>query len=190
MNAKFYNSLTEGDFGNGLPLCQSLLEGDFWPRPGGCHIVYRGQDGRMDYDNVQAVMNVDAEAIAAAPNAPLALRARPLAGGRIQLRWRYSTINQPVRPTGFRIYMDSGSGFDFDNPTATVTASGVLSRSAGYEPSPWVSDALDHGQTYRFCVRSFNADAGETQNTDYVAVKADAVGPDAICDITACWEEI
>lgn len=44
MDAKFFNSLVEGDFGNGYVLCQSLLEGDFWSRRQGCYNVYRGSD--------------------------------------------------------------------------------------------------------------------------------------------------
>ena len=54
MDASFYNSLTEGDFGNGLKLGQSLLEGDFWPRCQGSYQVYRGQSyiDSIDYERV------------------------------------------------------------------------------------------------------------------------------------------
>jgi hypothetical protein len=41
------DSLTEGDFGNGLPLCASWLEGDFWSRNQGGYNVYRGE-GHID----------------------------------------------------------------------------------------------------------------------------------------------
>lgn len=56
MNARLFNSLTEGDFGNGLHLCQSLVEGDFWTRRQGCYAVYRGsgQIDNIDYERILA----------------------------------------------------------------------------------------------------------------------------------------
>jgi len=56
MDAQFFHSLTEGDFGNGVHLCQSLLEGDFWTRSQGCYSVYRGKDqiGSIDYGHILA----------------------------------------------------------------------------------------------------------------------------------------
>lgn len=60
MDAKFFNSLTEGDFGNGFMLGQGLLEGDFWPRRAGCYNVYRGRDH---------IDNIDAEHIVATTTA-------------------------------------------------------------------------------------------------------------------------
>lgn len=56
MDASFFNSVTEGDFGNGFVLCQSLTEGDFWARTHGCHCVYRGCNrlDNIDYDHIVA----------------------------------------------------------------------------------------------------------------------------------------
>jgi len=59
MDAKFFDSLFEGDSANGVKLGMGITGGDFWPRPAGCHTVYRGQDGEMDYDNIMAVMSID-----------------------------------------------------------------------------------------------------------------------------------
>ncbi len=42
MDAHFYQSLTEGDFGDGPALLMSLGEGDFWPRRRECVCLYRG----------------------------------------------------------------------------------------------------------------------------------------------------
>jgi hypothetical protein len=57
MEALLYNSLTEGDFGNGLLLLQSLTEGDFWTLPDGCFAVYRGEGhiDDIDYEKIMAV---------------------------------------------------------------------------------------------------------------------------------------
>jgi hypothetical protein len=103
------------------------------------------------------------------PNAPLQLDIEAIAGGKFTLRWRYTAISQQVAPTGFRIYMDSGSGFDFASPVATVT--NPLGGPGEFE---WTSGALTHGQPYRFCVRSWREDLGaelvingEFNNTKY-----------------------
>ena len=50
MDLSFFNGLTEGDFGNVLPLCTSLVEGDFWTRRLGCHAVYRGKGSIANID--------------------------------------------------------------------------------------------------------------------------------------------
>ena len=57
MKATFYNSLVEGDFGEGLLLCQSLVEGDFWSRCLGCCTIHRGQGhiDDVDYSRIIAV---------------------------------------------------------------------------------------------------------------------------------------
>ena len=167
-----------------------------WQSPRSCHIVYRGQDGNIDYDNIQALMNLgdsqvsipnqslqaatiwhyvrrqvsgcsresedspscivmldnDDEMIGNIPNPPLSLTIQGLSGGRFRLRWRYSTIGEEVSPTGFHIYMDSGSGFDFNAPVATV-----LYGLGGRGEFQWISGALTNGQLYRFCVRSYQA---------------------------------
>jgi len=51
------NSLTEGDFGSGFLLRQSLAEGDFWCLLGGCYLVYRGAGhiDAIDYERALAV---------------------------------------------------------------------------------------------------------------------------------------
>jgi len=57
MDEHLYHSLTEGDFGNGLFLRQSLAEGEFWTLPNGCVAVYRGEDSvaKIDYERIAAV---------------------------------------------------------------------------------------------------------------------------------------
>ena len=56
MDPLFCNSLTDGDFGNGFPLRQSLVEGDFWTRRLGCYSVYCGVGNidDIDYSNIVA----------------------------------------------------------------------------------------------------------------------------------------
>jgi len=220
MESKFLkDSLFGGMKSNAFKLGTVLTLGWFWFRPSGCHIIYRGQDGQIDYDNIQAVMGLDddqvtisnqdlpagtiwhyvrrqasgcglesgdspacivkidsaGDMIAAAPNKPLDLTLEQLADGKVKLQWRYTRTNEEISPTGFRIYIDSGSGFDFDNPVDAV-----LYGFGGNDEFEWTSNELADGQQYRFCVRSYTEGAGETINTDYASIVIDATGPDAI----------
>lgn len=194
-----------------------------------CHCIYRGQDGNIDYDTIQAVMELgasqviipnqalpantiwhyirrqmsgcglesddspacvviidaDGEMIGSTPNPPQSLMIEGLSDGRLKLRWRYTPHSEEITPTGFKIYMDSGEGFDFGSPVATVSYG-----MGGFGEFAWTSDALIHSQQYRFCVRSYRTDAGESSNTNFVAAIADSEGPDAIVDLQASWKEI
>ncbi|MFQ5769754.1 MAG: hypothetical protein ACE5HX_04405, partial [bacterium] len=198
--------------------------------PAGCHTVYRGQDGNLDYENIQAVMNLNAsqvsikaqnlpaktiwhyirrqvsdcglesqdspaciviidsngDMIGNAPNKPQDLVAENVAGAKIKLRWRYSKLSEEITPTGFHIYIDSGLGFDWNLPDATV-----LYKMGGIAGEfSWTSAALTHGQIYRFCVRSYKTGVGESQNTDYVSAVADSQGPAAITNLQTSYQEI
>lgn len=191
--------------------------------------VYRGQDGNINYETVQAVMDIGqaqvsienqelppntiwhyirrqvsscelespdspvcvvvidsaGNMIGNAPNPPVDLTIEGLSNGRFKLRWHYTKSEEEISPTGFKIYMDSGSGFDFNTPEDTVSYG-----FGGTGEFQWISDPLTHGQVYRFCVRTYRTDAGETQNTDYVSGIADAEGPDAITGLRASWEQM
>jgi hypothetical protein len=148
--------------------------------------------GKWNFAQVTATVIIDdaGDALAKAPNPPLQLTATVLAGGTVQLQWYYSSIDQAVNPTGFYIYIDSGSGFDFDNPDDTVTAPASLARAGMGGEFTWTSDTLSHGVTHKFCVRSYNASYGQSQNTNFVSAVPDSVGPDAATGITGTWEEI
>lgn len=220
------DSLFNGMTANAFKLGTVLSLGWFWMRPSGCYTVYRGQDGYIDQDRVQAVMGVNAQQVSipaqflpadtiwhyvrrrvsgcglesgdspaciirigsdgnmylAAPNVPMSLVAEIMSGGKIRLRWRYSAIGQEIAPSGFNIYIDSGSGFNYGVADATV------SYGLGGNEFNWTSPGLVHGNVYRFTVRSFNTTGAETANTDFVSAAADSVGPPAITGIRASWE--
>lgn len=229
MESKFLReALFGGMTSNAFKLGTVLSLGWFWQRIAGCHTVYRGQDGNIDYDKIQAVMNLNDSQISIAnqnlpantiwhyirrqvsdcglesedspacvvvvdstgamigktPNQPLNLTIEKLSNARLNLRWRYSKLGEEVTPTGFKIYMDSGSGFNFASPDATV----LYSRGDGVE-FRWTSDPLTHGQLYRFCVRTYRDTEGESQNVNYVAARADSEGPDAITGLRTSWQE-
>lgn len=61
MEAKFFDSLFEGDSANGSKLGTGLTGGDFWPRIDGCSLLYRGLSiSTMDFENILAVGDSDA----------------------------------------------------------------------------------------------------------------------------------
>lgn len=216
-----------GDVDNVMFFNTALTAEEIAALMNGYYRVYRGRDGVIDYNTVQALMTLDATSVSmtnqnlpansiwhyarkrvsdcglesppspmhkivinsegsmilSTPNVVQGLVINQLTGGILELRWRYLSTGQEIIPTGFKIYMDSGSGFDFDDPVATVT----YRRSVEHK---WKSPLLVHGQTYKFCIRSYAANAGETINTDFVAAKADAQGPAAAEGLSVSWEEV
>jgi len=127
----------------------------------------------------------DGDMILDTPNIPDSLSAEQVAGAKLLVRWRYSELSQEIAPTGFRLYIDSGSGFDFDTPDATV----AFAQGGGPEFS-WTSSALNNGQTYKFCVRAYTAAYGETQNVSFASAVARSSGPSGLTGITSSWETV
>jgi hypothetical protein len=153
------------------------------------HYVRRqvSECGLESADSPPCIIQIDSdgEMLGNTPNAPDSLTIEGLAGGLIKLKWRYTAIDEEISPSGFNIYMDSGSGFDFDSPEDTV-AYGL----GGSGEFSWTSEALYNGQLYRWCVRSHRTNFGESQNTNFVAARADSQGPAAITGLSASYQEI
>ncbi len=64
MDAKFFDSLYEGDSQNGVKLGMGLTGGDFWPRVAGCSMLYRGFGmDLIDFSNILAVCVAEASEI-------------------------------------------------------------------------------------------------------------------------------
>jgi len=64
MDAKFFDSLYEGDSSNGARLGMGLTGGDFWPRTAGCSLLYRGTAMNLIYfTNILAVSGAEASEI-------------------------------------------------------------------------------------------------------------------------------
>jgi hypothetical protein len=60
MDAKFFDSLFEGDSANGVKLGLGLTGGDFWARIGGCQNLYRGASAELiDFDTILATRDMD-----------------------------------------------------------------------------------------------------------------------------------
>lgn len=64
MDAKFFDSLSEGDSANGQKLCMGLTGGDFWARPAGTQNLYRSQNADTpDFETIIAVTDIDDNSI-------------------------------------------------------------------------------------------------------------------------------
>lgn len=64
MNSKFFDSLYEGDSANGVKLGMGLTGGDFWARPAGCQMLYRGNSMEtIDFAKILAVDEINASRI-------------------------------------------------------------------------------------------------------------------------------
>ena len=71
MDAKFFDSLYEGDSPNGVKLGMGLTGGDFWPRIAGCQMLYRGPGmGLIDFTNILAVAETEAFEISPSSHVP------------------------------------------------------------------------------------------------------------------------
>lgn len=130
-------------------------------------------------------IDADGDMILNTPNIPDSLTVEQVAAAKLKVRWRYSELAQEIAPTGFRIFIDSGAGFDFDTPDATV----AFALGGGPEFS-WTSGTLSDGTTYKFCVRAYTTDAGESQNTAFVSAVAVSTGPSGLTGVTSSWEAV
>ncbi len=128
-------------------------------------------------------IDADGDMILDTPNIPDSVAVEQVAGAKLKVRWRYSELYQEIAPTGFRIYIDSGTGFDFDTPDDTA----AFALGGGPEFS-WTSSALNDGQIYKFCVRAYTTNYGETQNVSFVSGVAKSSGPSGLTGITSSWE--
>ncbi len=64
MDAKFFDSLFEGDSANGVKLCLGLTGGDFWARLVGCQNLYRGTSGYdIDFNVILVSRDIDEASI-------------------------------------------------------------------------------------------------------------------------------
>lgn len=124
------------------------------------------------------VVNADGSVSPGAPNVPIGLTAEALVGGKVRLRWRYSTDRQAKPPHGFAVYQAQAKPFD-DTPAGLVVGGmGLMDQFT------WISDVLADGM-WLFAVRSFNNDGGLSDLSSVVSVTVDGLGPPAIQTLLA-----
>ncbi len=151
------------------------------------HFVRRqtSECGLESADSLRCIVVIDADGNmrGQTPNRPSHITIERLSGGKLRLRWRYLQTGQEIIPTGFKIYMDSGGGFDFESPVAIV----FYNRAVEFS---WESEALEHGRPYKFIVRSYYKRGGESNNPNVVSAIADAQGPPAATGLSISWDEV
>lgn len=115
------------------------------------------------------------------PAAPRIVRAEPVSGGKVEIKWFYDPADEDPASGGAayeaRIYWNNGSGdVSFASPHATVSM-GNPTTAAWHT---WTSGALSDGTEYAFVVRIGTAtspNGEETTNTDEHAATPDSTEP-------------
>ncbi len=168
----------------------AALEATSWTTPalaspGTWSFAVRAADVNGEEQNLDCAVTIVLDAlgndVTGRPAPPSGLRAFPIAGGQVRVEWSYCPAMGPGVPTGFHVYLGSGSGAlpDYTSPAAEVAyGAGVFDA--------FVADlaGLTDGATYSVGVRAFNA-SGEETNTASITVTADATGPMPVDFLTA-----
>jgi hypothetical protein len=72
MEVKFFDSLYGGDSAQGTKLCMGPTEGDFWSRPVGVQLLYKGQNsGDIDFCRIITTSNIDGDVLEISSGQPL-----------------------------------------------------------------------------------------------------------------------
>jgi hypothetical protein len=120
---------------------------------------------------VQITLSATGTDVTNVPPAPLAIRAFATAGGGIRVEWFAPPVYGANAPTGYHIYLGSGS-----SPNYGVVAAVVLYSTAIGSNLVANIAGLTGGVLYQVGVRAYNA-TGEEQNTNTVSVMPISVGP-------------
>jgi hypothetical protein len=132
----------------------------------------------LEDQNIDAAIDlvIDAQGndVTDVPPSPVGLRAFPVAGGKLRVEWTCPCGSTWRQPTGFHVYLSSGSSLDYSQPASTVLWSSSRSGSFSSDVS-----SLRDGMVYTVAVRSFNA-VGEEPNKIALIVTADSTPPTAV----------
>lgn len=112
------------------------------------------------------------------PNPPTDVIAEPISGGKIRLRWRYSSAGEEIAPGGFAVYQ--ANSHEFSEVPTSILIGGILPMNE----FSWVSDVLADG-LYYFVVKSFTFSGGLSFPSSLVTAFADSEGPPAIVNLIA-----
>jgi len=119
------------------------------------------------------------------PNVPDEVTVTLAADGTAVIRWSYDGVDQAISPTKFNIYIDAGSGFDYDTPDGTVTTATV--RDGSQISRTWTTGELDDGVWHQVCVTAATASAESSPSTA-VQFQPDATDPTVVSSFTASYE--
>ncbi len=109
------------------------------------------------------------------------LLGKAIKDGKFQLSFNYNQKDQPVAPTGFKLYEDSSAL----NLIATIP------HVAGRVKHTFTTLAYSHASSREFLVRTYRTVAGtdyEDQNLNFITLVADDTGPTAIATIKTAYQ--
>ena len=168
----------------------ATLAGDRWTSapmtvPGEYRLAVRAFDSStgLEEQNIDVVIELRLEAggndVTAVPDAPVGLRAFPLAGGKVRVEWTSPYTDPRRKPLGFHIYMELATSSGSSTLVSTIPWSrGRLG---------WFSTdlaGLAEGLSYSIGVRAFNA-VGEESNARVVTVEVDSTPPGLVDGLAA-----
>lgn len=105
-----------------------------------------------------------------APNTMLSMKARQIAGNRVECTWFYCPVDQETAPHAFNVYWNRGAGdVDFVNPIAVLPYEGR--KFYRYQSGP-----LQEGK-YVFAVRAESVTKMESQSQGIAVCEIRAVTP-------------
>jgi len=95
----------------------------------------------------------------------------------VRVEWAYPPTTGPKAPTGFHVYLGTGS-VNYTSPAATVLFTTGIANTFGVNVT-----GLPDATTYLIGVRAYNSTA-EEPNTYTVSVLTDATGPGPVDSLT------
>jgi len=137
--------------------------------------------GEQEYTLAAAVkvtIDTDGELAQPQPNSIFEVRAKQVAGSKIQLAWFYCPIDQKSKPVCFKIYYDAGTGqIDYEN---SITVIHYIGRTFyNYQ-----SDTLDTDR-YLFAIKAEDSAGTENASLARISIQLNTTSPDAINILSA-----
>jgi len=132
--------------------------------------------GEQEYTLAAAVkvtIDTDGELAQPQPNSIFEVRAKQVAGSKIQLAWFYCPIDQKSKPVCFKIYYDAGTGqIDYETCIAAI-------RYASRRFYSYQSGILEAGR-YLFAIRTEDSAGTKDSSLAQLRIQLDTTSPDAI----------
>lgn len=112
---------------------------------------------------VKIAIDISGDIAEPCPNNIFEVKAKQIAGGKIELVWFYSPLRQGTKPTSFNVYYDNGTGeIDYQNKLSAINYNGRKFYS-------YTTGALVLGK-YLFAVRAEDLSGNEDESLAQVTV--------------------
>lgn len=178
------DSMQEIDFDNILAVANmdasQISPPNYLPHHNGMtyyYVVRRVNSGGYQEHTLSAAvkvwLNENGQLVAGYPNNVFEVKAKQVAGNKIQLVWYYCPIQQKSPPVCFNLYGDGGTGqIDYENPLAVINYVGR--RFYSYQ-----SDTLQPGK-YLFAIRVCDDADRENPSLEQIKIQLDTANPELV----------